>query len=182
MKLQIGVIGSMSDTKLSGSLKKRATELGQAIAQNQAILVFGFEGDFDSLSEIAARSAQQAGGQTLAFVWGNKKADLKDLDAKQVVTGQQRGGGREFSFILSCDSIICLSGGSGTLMEIAMAYQAGIPVISIKNSGGWSEKLAGKFLDNRKRLKILVANSAKEAVGLALKQTQEKIAVENKRS
>lgn len=167
--IKIGVIGSMADMKLKGSLKELAREIGQEIAKSNSILSFGFEGDFDSLSEIAARSAEKAGGKTIAFVWGNKKQDLKVLSSKQIVTGQQRGGGREFPFILSCDAIICISGGSGTLMEIAMAYQAGIPIIAFQNSGGWSQKLAGKFLDDRKRQKIIGVKTAKGALDLALK-------------
>lgn len=168
-RIQIGVIGSMADVKLDKSLKQLAKDVSQEIAKSNSILAFGFEGDFNSLSEIAARSAEKAGGKTIAFVWGNKKQDLKGLNSKQVVTDQQRGGGREFSFILSCDVIICLSGGSGTLMEIAMAYQAGIPIIALQNSGGWSQKLAGKFLDERKRQKIIGAETAREAVDMAIK-------------
>lgn len=168
-KIQIGVIGSMNDTQLKTSIKNIAIEVGKEIAISNATLVFGFEGDFDSLSEIAAKSAERAGGETVAFVWGDRKQNLKGLKSLQIITGQQRGGGREFSFILSCDVIICISGGSGTLMEIAMTYQARIPMIVFQNSGGWSQKLANTFLDGRKRQKIVGAKTAKEAVSIALK-------------
>jgi uncharacterized protein (TIGR00725 family) len=168
-KIQIGVIGSMADFKLKDSLKEIAKEIGKEIVKSDAILIFGFEGDFESLSSIAAKAAEDAGGQTLAFTWGLNK-DLGNLKSIEVVTGQQRGGGREFSLVLSCDCLICISGGSGTLMEMLMAYQANIPIIAIKNSGGWSEKLLNKFIDNRKRLKVISAISAKEAVMLAIKE------------
>jgi len=171
-KLQIGVIGSMADVKLESSLKKTAKELGREIANNDAILVFGFEGDFKSLSSIAAEAAREVGGQTLAFTWGSNKADLGELNSVEVITGQQRGGGREFSLVLSCDAIITISGGSGTLMELTMAYQANIPTVALVNSGGWSEKLVGKFIDSRNRLKILPAFSANEAVKLAIEKTK----------
>jgi len=167
-KLQIGVIGSMADVKLEDSLKEIAKEIGREIAKSDAILIFGFEGDFDSLSSIAAKAAEEAGGQTLAFTWGSNKASLGNLKSIEVVTGQQRGGGREFSLILSCDAVIAISGGSGTLMELAMAYQANIPIIALTDSGGWSEKLANKFIDSRNRLKILSANSPNEAVKQAI--------------
>lgn len=168
-KIKIGVIGSMLDVKINLSLKQIAEEVGRKIAESNAVLLFGFEGDFDSLSEIAAKSTERAGGKTIAFVWGNKKQNLKGLNSKQVITGQNRGGGREFPFILSCDAIICISGGSGTLMEIAMAYQANIPIIALQKTGGWSGKLANIFLDERKRMKIVGVNTAKEAVATALK-------------
>lgn len=174
-KLQIGVIGSMADVKLEDSLKEIAKETGKEIAKNGAILIFGLEGDFDSLSSIAAKAAEENGGQTLAFTWGSNKASLGNLKSIEVVTGEQRGGGREFSLVLSCDCLICISGGSGTLMEMSMAYQANIPIIAIKNSGGWSEKLINKFIDNRKRLKVISAASAQEAVMLAIKEVSHSI-------
>lgn len=71
-----------------------------------------------------------------------------------IATGLERGGGREFSLVLSCDAIIAISGGSGTLNEIVVAYQANIPVIAVAGTGGWADKLAGEYIDGRKRLKI----------------------------
>lgn len=169
-KLQIGVIGSMADRKLGEKVKKFADEIGKSIADRDAVLLFGFEGDFDSVSFIAARSAEENNGNTIAFIWGKDKQDLQGLHSTKIVTGQHRGGGREFPFILSCDVIISIGGGSGTLMEIAMACQAGIPVIALEKSGGWSQRLAGKFLDNRKRIRIQRAHSVKETVDLAFKR------------
>jgi uncharacterized protein (TIGR00725 family) len=173
--IQIGVIGSMADKGLKKSLKQLASEIGQEIAKNNATLVFGFEGDFDSLSLIAAKEAETAGGKTIAFIWGNEKPDLQGLKSLPIVTGQNRGGGREFPLILSCDVIICISGGSGTLMEMTMAYQANIPIIALKNSGGWSQKLAGKFIDDRKRLKVIPAMTSVEAVRFAIREVQTRI-------
>lgn len=167
-KLQIGVIGSMADVKIKNALKETAKELGREIANHGANLVFGFEGDFESLSSIAAKAAEEVGGQTLAFVVGSNKTKLNEFNSIQLITGQQRGGGREFSLVLSCDALIAISGGSGTLMEISMAYQAGIPVVAIENTGGWSNKLANSFLDNRRRLKIMKARIPKEAVKKAI--------------
>lgn len=175
-KLQIGVIGSMADLKLSDDIKRLANELGKEIANSGGVLLFGFEGDFDSLSGIAARSAEESNGSTIAFIWGGDNQSIQGLCSLKIVTGQQRGGGREFPFILSCDVIISISGGSGTLMEIAMAYQAGIPVIVLENTGGWSQQLANTFLDNRKRIKIVSARSAVDAVDLAFKITNPEVA------
>lgn len=166
--IQIGVIGSMADIKLNHDLVKTARQLGREIAGHRAVLLFGFEGDFSSVSALAALSAQKAKGQVVAFAWSPEKPDLKKLTSIAVVTGQARGGGREFSFILSCDAIISLGGGSGTLMEISMAYQAKIPVIAIKGTSGWSEKLIGQFLDDRKRQIIIGSNSPAEAVTQAI--------------
>lgn len=167
-KVQIGVIGSMLDEEVSPLFKKLAQELGKEIARQRATLLFGYEGDFDSLSQIAAESAEAMGGDTVAFMWGKSKGRLETLKSTQVVTGLQRGGGREFVFVLSCDAIIAIGGGAGTLTEIAIAYQAGIPIITLKDTGGWSDKLAGRFLDSRRTQRIVSASGPKKAVKKAL--------------
>jgi len=177
-KKQIGVIGSMLDISVNKQAYKVAEELGVGIAKNKAILLYGFEGDFDSLSFIAAKSAEKTGGQTMAFNWGKYRDDkisgVNKLNSMVVQTGMWRGGGREFSFILSCDAVIAVNGGAGTLTEIAIAYQANIPVITLERSGGWSSELADKFLDARESMKILGAKNPKEAVKLALNSTKER--------
>ncbi len=164
--IQIGVIGS-SGNNLDNETCKLAKEIGKEIARRGCILVFAQEEEVDSVSQIAARTAIKKGGQTIAFLQSNiLKNNIPQ--AIRISTGQTRGGGREFSLILSSDAIISIGGASGTLMEIAMAYQANIPIIALQESGGWSSKLAGKFLDNRKRLKIISVKSPKEAVNAAI--------------
>lgn len=167
-QIQIGVIGSMADNSLSLLAKTLARQVGKEIAKKEAILLFSFEKDYNSLSTIAAKECEKNGGKTIAFLWGNR-SDAYSLNSVRINTGQLRGGGREFSFVLSCDVIISIAGGSGTLTEIAMAYQASIPVIAIKKSGGWSSRLSNTFLDTRKRQKIIGVDTAEDAVTLAIK-------------
>lgn len=166
--LQIGVMGSAADLQYSEEIEQIATKLGTAIAKTGNILVFGAEKDCDSLSTVANRSAKKAGGITLGITYG-KKTSVWDTPTILVATGMERGGGREFSLVLSCDVVICVGGGSGTLNEMLVAYQAGIPIIALENTGGWSEKLAGTYMDNRKRLKIESTTTPEAAVDLAMK-------------
>ena len=168
-KIQIGVMGSASDLKYSPKIEKLAEEVGYWIAKNNATLIFGAEKDYDSLSASACRGAKKANGMTVGITY-NRGLDIFEKENADVVisTGLERGGGRETALVLSCDGIITISGGSGTLTEIAIAYQANIPIVAIENTGGWSDKLAGQFLDDRKRLKIEKAKNSKEAVELML--------------
>lgn len=168
-KIQIGVMGSCADLQYSKNLEKLAEEVGFWIAKNNAILLFGAEKDIDSLSTAACRGAKKANGLTIGVTYGKgKKIIEKNVDVV-IASGLERGGGREFTLVLSCDAIITLNGGSGTLTEIAIAYQANIPIITIKGTGGWSEKLANEYLDARKRIKVEVVKNAKEAVKTAIK-------------
>jgi uncharacterized protein (TIGR00725 family) len=85
-----------------------------------------------------------------------------------IVTGIERGGGREFVLVNSCDAIIIVSGGSGTLTETAIAYQMNIPIIALCGTGGWADKLAGTYIDERKRVIVNSVVTPKEAVDLAI--------------
>lgn len=158
----------MADLKYPKKIEKVAERVGFWIAKNQAVLIFGAEKDSDSLSGAACRGAKKAGGLAIGVTYGKGLKIFEQQADVVIASGLERGGGREFPLVLSCDVVIAISGGSGTLNEICVAYQAGIPVVAIKNSGGWSEKLIGTFLDNRKREKIYEATNSLSAVKKAL--------------
>ena len=166
--LQIGVIGSVADLKYSKKIESLAEEIGYWIAKKGAILIFGAEKDYDSLSAAACRGAKKANGLTIGITY-EKELNIFEKNADVVIaSGLVRGGGRELTLALSCDAIIAISGGSGTLTEITIAYQANIPVIALKGTGGWSDGLAEQYLDARKRVKIEIANNPRKAVELAI--------------
>lgn len=168
-KIQIGVIGSTEDLAYEPSLVRSAEAVGSAIARKNAVLLFGAEKDFDSLSAAACRGAKKAGGLTVGVTYGKDRRVINRQYADVIIaSGLERGGGRESALVLSCDAVIALGGGSGTLTEIAIAYQANIPVVVLQGSGGWSEKLAGRYLDARRRMKIRAASSVTAAVNTAL--------------
>lgn len=169
-KLQLGVMGSAADLKYPGRLEKLAEATGYWVAKKGAALIFGAEKDGDSLSTAACRGAKRAGGLTVGVTYG-KGLDIFEKENVDIViaSGLERGGGRELALVLSCDAVIALSGGSGTLTELAIAYQANIPAVVLRNSGGWSDQLAGRYLDGRRRRRIEVAENPQQAVTLALR-------------
>jgi len=166
-KLQIGVIGSCSDLEYSDKAEKFARNIGKIISKRGYVLVYGAEKDINSLPTIAVLEAKKYGGMTVGVTY-EKGMDLFENDAAEVVivTGMVRGGGRETRLMLSCDAVIAISGGSGTLNEICVAYQANIPVVVIDLFGGWSKKLSNEYLDDRKRYKCLAAKSPSEALNI----------------
>ena len=168
-KIQIGIMGSAEDLNYSNEALNFAKELGREIAKRDAILVYGAEREYSSLSTNAAIEASKNGGITVGVCGGKKKEIYGDFRPTVLIPcGLEIGGGREFTLVLSCDVIIAIGGGSGTLTEMAIAYQANIPVICINKFPGWSRKMANKYFDDRKRFKCLEADSPKEAVDLAI--------------
>ena len=171
-QLQIGIMGSAADLKYSKKAENFAKELGKLIAQNGNILVYGAEKDCCSLSTIAAKEAKLNGGITVGITYGKEKTCWNEQEYRPTILlpcGLERGGGREFTLVLGCDVIIALGGGSGTLNEMAVAYQAGIPIITATTFKGWAKKLCNKYLDDRSRLLCQSASTPQEAYELAVK-------------
>ena len=169
-KLQIGVMGSAADLNYGKEVESFAKDVGRLIAKSNNILVYGAEKEYSSLSTNAAIAASNVGGLTVGVTGGKKKEVYGDfLPDVLIPCGQEIGGGREFTLVLSCDVIIAISGGSGTLNEISVAYQAGIPIVTVPNFGGWSSKLANNYLDDRKRLLCVSATTPEDAVNTAIK-------------
>ncbi len=170
-KLQIGVMGSDADLNYSKKIEELAFEVGREIAKSGNTTVYGAEKDYDSLSTAASRGAKSLGGLTIGVTYGKGK-DIWDKEGNTdviIVTGIERGGGREFVLVNSCDVIIMISGGSGTLTEAAIAYQMNIPIIALIGTGGWADKLADTYIDERERIKVDSAKTPLEAVELAIK-------------
>jgi uncharacterized protein (TIGR00725 family) len=165
-KYQIGVMGSAADTKYTKKIELIAEEIGKLLAGKKCVTIYGAEKDFDSLSTAAARGAKKAGGITVGVTYGKGK-DIWDKEGNTdviICSGLERGGGREFVLVNSCDGIIAVSGGSGTMNEMLVAYQLNIPIVVVTGTGGWADEMAGKYFDSRKRMKAIPAKTAEEAV------------------
>ena len=169
-------MGSTQDLNYNDSLRELAREIGREIARSGNIVVYGAEKDYDSLPTQAAYGAKEVGGITVGVTYGKGKDiwEKEGLTDILIVTGLERGGGREFVLVNSCDAIIAISGGSGTLNEMAIAYQLNIPIVVISNTGGWAEKLGGTYIDARNRLKAEITATPKEAVVKALELSRPK--------
>lgn len=169
-RIQIGVMGSAADLNYGEEALKFAKELGKLIAESNNILVYGAEKEYSSLSTNAAMEASKNGGLTVGITGGKEKKIYGDFRPDVLIPcGLEIGGGREFTLVLTCDVIIAISGGSGTLTEMAIAYQAGIPIITVSGFDGWSEKLSDTYMDDRKRLKCVEVKTPKQAIEEAIK-------------
>ncbi|MDO8599620.1 MAG: hypothetical protein Q7S02_05935 [bacterium] len=175
-KLQVGVMGSAADLQYSQEVAAAAERIGELLAGQGAIVMYGAEKDYDSLSTAAARGAKRTGGLTVGVTYGRGK-DIWDQEGSTdviITTGLERGGGREFVLISSCDAVIAIAGGSGTCTELAMAYQLDIPMVALVGFGGWADRLAGEYFDARKRRPVLRAATPEEAVEFAIREASAK--------
>lgn len=170
-RLQIGLIGSAGfeeypNQKPDKNAYEIAYKIGKLIAQKKAILVCGGK---SGVMEEACRGAKENNGLTVGIISGNERGQANSYVDVEVVSGMNNCGEEAITISMS-DGIIAIGGGAGTLQEIALAYRNKKPIVSIKDIFGWADKLAGKYLDERKKIKIKSAKTPEEAISLLLKE------------
>lgn len=168
-KIQIAVIGSAGSEeypylKPEDSLYSKAYEIGKLLAIKNIILVCGGKG---GIMESACKGAKENGGMTAGVISGNQRRKSNPFIDVEVVSGIINAS--EDGIIISmADGVIALGGGSGTLQELTMAYRNKKPIVTIKNTKGWANKLAETYIDERKLIKIKEVATPKEAVDYIL--------------
>ncbi len=120
----IGVIGAGDASSQECNL---AQEVGKEIAKNGGTLLCGGMG---GIMEASCRGAKAHGGTTIGILPGTSKEDCNPYIDYPIVTAM--GHGRNVIVASSCDAIIAIGGGFGTLSEIAFALRLKIPIIGIK--------------------------------------------------
>jgi uncharacterized protein (TIGR00725 family) len=121
----IGVIGSGS---CDDSVAEMASEIGRGIAQAGYGLVCGGLG---GVMEAACRGASELGGLTIGILPGDSIETANPYVTVPIATGL--GIARNIIIVRSARVLIAVSGGPGTLSEIAYALQLGVPIISLKS-------------------------------------------------
>ncbi|SRR5690625_968289 len=165
----IGILGNAARAGviLPAYVTDAAVAVGQEVARAGHVLLSGGTG---GTMEAACQGAQQAGGLTVGFLpqgdfeFANPYVDL--------VFPTGLGTVRNFLTARCADAVVVVGGGVGTLNEITIAYDAGVPIVIVNDTGGWSERLGsilieGKWLDERRVTEVTFAATAAEAVAIA---------------
>jgi uncharacterized protein (TIGR00725 family) len=121
----IGVIGAGACDEATAAM---AYEVGQGIAKAGYTLICGGLG---GVMEAACRGACDAGGLTVGILPGDTVAAANPYVKIPIATGL--GIARNVIIVRSSRVLIAVSGGPGTLSEIAFALQLRVPVVSVKS-------------------------------------------------
>jgi uncharacterized protein (TIGR00725 family) len=101
--------------------------VGRGIAERGGVLICG---GLSGVMEHAARGAQAAGGLTVGLLPGTDPNEANSYIDVAVATGF--GHGRNAALVLSCDGMVAVGGGLGTLSEIALALRNHRPSVGIR--------------------------------------------------
>ena len=140
---------------------RRAEEVGRELARRGAVVVTGGLG---GVMAAACRGAKAGGGATLGILPTADRADANPWVDVAVPTGL--GEGRNLLVVRAADAVVAVAGEFGTLSEIALALQAGTPVVGL---GTWELARDGRPVDAVVRA-ASPADAAEKAVGLATRR------------
>lgn len=157
-KLQILVIGH-NDNGCTEEHKKIAYLVGSEIAKSGSVLVTGGLG---GVMDAASHGAYDAGGLTVGIIPQDDASLANPYCDIVIPTGM--GLTRDFLNALASDGVIIIGGGSGTLSEICASYMHKKPMVAIQNMGGITSQFIDNYVDHRKNVKIIGADTPYEAV------------------
>jgi uncharacterized protein (TIGR00725 family) len=162
----IAIVGNASESS-SPAVLLLARTIGQGIVDAGFVLVTGgLGGVMRAASQGARLSAQCGDGSVLGILPSYDRTTANEFVQIAIPTGMQLA--RNTLVVAMADVVIAIGGGSGTLSEMAIAWQLGKPIVAVTECGGWSGELAGRTLDSRGAVPVHTACDAAEAVALTI--------------
>jgi uncharacterized protein (TIGR00725 family) len=149
------IIAVIGDSSCSPEEAKLAETVGELLAQQGVTIICG---GLTGVMEAVCRGAKSKGGLTVGILPGQDSSMANPWVDIPVVTGI--GEARNVAVVKSAQAVIAISGGYGTLSEIAYALKSRIPVIGLNT---WSLSRNGREDDP-----IIRVQSATEAVDKAI--------------
>ena len=162
-KRQILAIGN-NTTGCTPKHEKIAYEIGIEIAKSDSLLITGGLG---GVMNACSHGAKDGGGITMGIIPQDDPKFANDYCDIVIPSGM--GFTRDFLNALSADGVIIVGGGSGTLSEVCAAYMNKKPMVAIRGIESSITPYIDGYVDHRKNVKIIGANTAKEAVKKILK-------------
>ena len=135
----------------------QAARVGRALAEAGTVVVCGGLG---GVMEAACRGARDGGGTSIGILPGSDRDAANAYVDVAVATGM--GEGRNVLVVRCADALVAVGGEFGTLSEVALALQAGIPVVGL---GTWELAKGGRPVHG-----VIAASNPEQAADLAVRE------------
>jgi len=154
-----GTVSIIGASEIDEKTRQISIELGRLLARNNyAVSCGGLSG----VMEAVCKGAKQEGGFTIGIIpFKDKSLANKYVDVVIPVPFSQA---RNIVVVLSGDVCVAVAGKAGTLSEICFAWIYEKPIIGLTCVEGWSSKMAGQQLDDRRTDKIHGADTPQAVI------------------
>lgn len=159
----VGIIGNFDEVK---ALNDTAEDMGRLVALAGYTLITGGRQGVMAAASRGARSVnpRPETSRVIGILPGTNRSEANSFIDYVIPTGI--GWARGQIVVLSSDVIVAIGGGAGTLAEMAYAWTYNKPVIAFNIKQGWSTKLAGEGIDDRRSDSIIKVTTPEEAIKL----------------
>lgn len=166
------LVAVVGQSETDATLDALCLALGAALYHRGLSLLCGGRG---GVMEATARGFREARESTSTpglgsgVVVGLLPFDLSDANPFLDIALPTGLGLTRNVLVAGCGQVVIgVGGGSGTLSELAFAWQLHKPICILAGTGGWSERLAGTQLDHRRSDTIASAATPESAADWAL--------------
>ncbi|MGM0718820.1 MAG: TIGR00725 family protein [Halobacteriota archaeon] len=121
--MRVSVIGG---SRVDEEIYESARELGQLLAERGHEVVCGGLG---GVMEGVCRGANEAGGHTIGILPGENREPANPYVETPIATGM--GNARNTLVVLNGDAVVAVDGATGTLSELGLALDYGLPVAGL---------------------------------------------------
>jgi uncharacterized protein (TIGR00725 family) len=179
MKIKVGVMGSAAEVSSLANaavVRQRAIELGQAIASRKDLILL--TGATTGIVYLVGLTAHQQGALHLGISPASSETEHIEVyrlptDACDVLIYTGFGlKGRNVVLVRSCDIVLFISGGMGSLNEFTIAHDEGRIIGCLKGTGGVADA-ADYLLQNfspRTKPQVIQSNDAGQLLDECLKR------------
>jgi uncharacterized protein (TIGR00725 family) len=176
MSRQLKIVAVIGSNQADRALDEMAERVGRTIAAAGYGLVCGGLG---GVMEAACRGAHAilggGSGRIIGILPGPHKEAANPYVDVAIPTGL--GYARNILVVLSADAVIAVGGATGTMSEMAHAWQHGRPICAFVPAGGWGARLAGETLDDKRGDRVEAVETTEE-LATWLRQTLESSATQ----
>lgn len=146
--MRVAIIGA-NDQSANEIQTQFAYELGKWLMDNSyTIINGGMGGTMEACAQGARTSHRFEPHRSIAIL------PLMDYHGGNEYSGVRiathLGLARNRLILVNADVVLAIGGGAGTLNEITIAWELGLPIAAFVGGGGWSEKIAGERIDYRR--------------------------------
>ncbi len=160
----VAVIGRSDEANRIDRDLARALGTG-IIDAGYRLVTGGREGVMLAACEGGRASARWREGDIVGVIQGYDPNEANEACDIVIPTGM--GLARNIMVVSTADVVIAIGGGSGTLSEIALAWQLGRPIIALSpgdEPSGWAHELAGRTIDKKRDDRIHAAADVQTAL------------------